>query len=636
MDHLTPQDPTSIGEYRLLGLLGEGGMGRVYLARSGSGRTVAVKVVHAEFARLPEFRRRFALEVDAARRVGGTWTAPVLDADTEAPTPWVATGYVPGPDLHAVVAQDYGPLPEHSVRVLANRLAQALQAIHGAGLIHRDLKPSNVLVTVDGPRVIDFGIARALETVTGDDLRTRTGMVIGSPGFMSPEQVRGLKLTPASDVFCLGSVLAYVSTGRQPFGTADSGAHALLFRVAEEEPDLDGVPEGLLGLVRQCLAKDPAQRPTPEEVAARTVTDRGGPWLPGEVLEQLGRHAARLLDLDHPGARAAPVPPVPPARPSVTPTPTAVDPPSSPPPGFGPAPGVEPTTQPAPRTAPSARPAPPRRRRAAVIGAVALVASGVVVSVARPWENDGKEGTSDSAGSVPQAFLGAWEGEVENDGGLARIEVTKGEGGGPVARIYLTTSDDQCFRTSDWVVSSGPAGGSGLKRLTLGEALSGSTDVGGCSAIPEHTLKTRPDGKLDWSTKGGGYSAVLKKERLTDKPVPKAFLGTWRDENEDIGQGRRITFTQGPFGSAVVHWTSSDAKNPKTRCEWKAELTSVRGKQLSHGPIVLDSAKSGSTCEKGADSITYTALGPDKLEMRPLSGTGQGSGAPTYLERVDR
>lgn len=628
MDHLTPQDPSSIGEYRLLGLLGEGGMGRVYLARSGSGRTVAVKVVHAEFAQHPEFRRRFALEVDAARRVGGTWTAPVLDADTEAGTPWVATGYVPGPDLHAVVAKDYGPLPEHSVRVLANRLAHALEAIHGAGLIHRDLKPSNVLVTVDGPRVIDFGIARALETVTGDDLRTRTGMVIGSPGFMSPEQVRGLKLTPASDVFCLGSVLAYVATGRQPFGTADSGAHALLFRVAEEEPDLNGAPEGMLDLVRQCLAKDPAQRPTPEQVAARTVTDRDGPWLPGEVLERLGRHAARLLDLD-PGARATPVPPAMPARPAVTPTPTAVDPPSSPPPGFGPAPST---------TAPSAKPATRRRNRAAVLGAVALVVSGVIVSVAHPWQGGGKK-KEETPDYVPQAFLGAWEGEVTGDGGLARIEVTKGKGDGPIARIYLTTSDDQCFRRSDWVVASGPGSSSGLKKLTLGEALAGSTDVGGCSAIPEHTLETRPDGKLAWATKDGRYSAVLTKEKLTDKPVPKAFLGTWRDENEDVGHGRRITFAQGPFGTAVVHWTSSDAKSPKTprtRCEWKAKLASVRGQQLSHGPAVLDTAKSDSTCEKGADSLTYVSLGPDKLEMRGLSGTGQGSGAPMYLKRVDR
>ncbi|MGW7308799.1 serine/threonine-protein kinase, partial [Streptomyces sp. NPDC054835] len=298
MDQLTAEDPPRIGPYRLIARLGAGGMGRVYLARSEGGRTVAVKVVQAEFAQHAEFRARFAREVTAAKRVGGSWTAAVLDTDTDAETPWVATQYIPGPDLHAVVAEQHGPLPEQSVRVMANRLALALQAIHDAGLVHRDLKPSNVLVTVDGPRVIDFGIARALDSISGDSLQTRTGMVIGSPGFMSPEQVRGLHVTPASDVFSLGSVLAYAATGRQPFGATGNGLHAQLFRVAEEEPDLDGLPEALLGLVRACLQKDPTQRPTPEQVAARTATEGADEWLPGALLGQLGRHAAQLLDFD--------------------------------------------------------------------------------------------------------------------------------------------------------------------------------------------------------------------------------------------------------------------------------------------------------------------------------------------------
>ncbi|MDQ1036910.1 serine/threonine protein kinase [Streptomyces sp. V3I8] len=163
MDGLAPDDPGWIGNYRLLGRLGEGGMGRVYLARSDRGRTVAVKVVQEQLARRPDFRRRFAQEVKAAQRVGGEWTAPVLDADTEAATPWVATGYVAGPSLAEVVDKQYGPLPPNSVRTLGLGLVRALQAIHAAGLVHRDLKPSNVLVTIDGPRVIDFGIARALD-----------------------------------------------------------------------------------------------------------------------------------------------------------------------------------------------------------------------------------------------------------------------------------------------------------------------------------------------------------------------------------------------------------------------------------------------------------------------------------------
>ncbi|MFF4570611.1 MDR family MFS transporter [Streptomyces sp. NPDC001410] len=296
MDQLIAGDPSRIGPYRLIARLGEGGMGLVYLGRSEAGRTVAVKVVQAEYAGHPEFRRRFAREVASARRVGGSWTADVLDADPEAAVPWVATQYIPGPDLHSVVAKDFGPLPEHSVHALANRLALALRAVHEAGLIHRDLKPSNVLVTVDGPRVIDFGIARAMDSLAGDSLHTRTGMLIGSPGFMSPEQVRGLELTPASDVFCLGAVLVYAATGRLLFGATETGLNAHLFRVAEEEADLTGVPEPLVDLVRACLEKDPAQRPTPEQVAERTVTDEAEEWLPGAVLAQLGRHAARLLD----------------------------------------------------------------------------------------------------------------------------------------------------------------------------------------------------------------------------------------------------------------------------------------------------------------------------------------------------
>ncbi|WP_330330169.1 bifunctional serine/threonine protein kinase/MFS transporter [Streptomyces sp. NBC_00536] len=298
MDSLTVEDPTYIGPYRLIARLGAGGMGLVYLGRDEVGRTVAVKVVQAEYAAHPEFRKRFAREVAAARRVGGSWTADVLDADTDAgvAVPWVATQYIAGPDLTTVVARDFGPLPEHSVRVLANRLALALQAVHAAGLIHRDLKPSNVLVTVDGPRVIDFGIARAMDSLSGDSLHTRTGMLIGSPGFMSPEQVRGLPLTPASDVFCLGAVLVYAATGRLLFGATDTGLNAHLFRIAEEDPDLTGVPDSLLPLVRACLAKDPAQRPTPAQIAEHTAGDGGGVWLPGEVLAQLGRHAAQLLD----------------------------------------------------------------------------------------------------------------------------------------------------------------------------------------------------------------------------------------------------------------------------------------------------------------------------------------------------
>ncbi|MFF1297599.1 MULTISPECIES: serine/threonine-protein kinase [unclassified Streptomyces] len=306
MESLGAGDPQRIGAYRLLARLGAGGMGQVYLARSDRGRTVAVKLVREELAAQEEFRARFRQEVRAARQVGGYWTAPVLDADTEADVPWVATGYVAGPSLQQVVGHDHGALPERSVKILAAGLAHALEDIHAAGIVHRDLKPSNVLVTIDGPRVIDFGIARALETVTDGGL-TRTGALVGSPGFMAPEQVRGDRITPACDVFCLGSVLAYAATGKLPFGAGGSGVHALMFRIAQEEPDLEGMPEGIAELVRDCLKKDPAKRPTLDQVLERTgaedtVSDGRSrdPWLPSALVAQLGRHAVQLLDAEDP------------------------------------------------------------------------------------------------------------------------------------------------------------------------------------------------------------------------------------------------------------------------------------------------------------------------------------------------
>ncbi|WP_046777812.1 serine/threonine-protein kinase [Streptomyces yangpuensis] len=323
MEQLQPYDPHRIGPYRLLSRLGAGGMGQVYLARSDRGRTVAVKLVHHELAAHEEFRIRFRQEVAAARRVGGEWTAPVLDADTEAATPWFATGYVAGPSLRRVVAHDMGPLPGRSLPILAAGLAHALLDIHRAGIVHRDLKPSNVLITLDGPRVIDFGIARA--PAGYDAGLTRAGEIIGSPGFMAPEQIRGEPVTAACDVFCLGAVLAYAATGRLPFGDAEQlsdaaqpgGLAALLLRSTETEPDLAGVPGELLDLVRDCLHRDPGVRPGPAEVLARvgaddTVADGRAlePWLPAPLVARLGRHAVQLLDREDAGPdRAVPTPP---------------------------------------------------------------------------------------------------------------------------------------------------------------------------------------------------------------------------------------------------------------------------------------------------------------------------------------
>ncbi|NUS53686.1 MAG: serine/threonine protein kinase [Streptomycetaceae bacterium] len=215
MEQLKAGDPERVGPYTLLGRLGAGGMGAVYLGRSGAGRTVAVKVVIAELARDEGFRARFRAEVAAARSVRGAFTAPVVDADPDADPPWMATAFVPGVPLSAAVAT-YGPLPERAVSALAAGIAEALLSVHAAGLVHRDLKPGNVLLAADGPHVIDFGIARAVDAAAAF---TATGTVVGSPAFMSPEQALGGQVTPASDVFSLGGTLVYAATGRAPFGT---------------------------------------------------------------------------------------------------------------------------------------------------------------------------------------------------------------------------------------------------------------------------------------------------------------------------------------------------------------------------------------------------------------------------------
>ncbi|MEU3504933.1 serine/threonine-protein kinase, partial [Streptomyces hundungensis] len=310
MQPLEAGEPRTIGAYRLLGRLGAGGMGRVYLGRSAGGRTVAVKVVHPHFALDEQFRARFRHEVEAARRVGGRWTAPVLDADPDAPVPWVATGYVAGPSLTQAVL-DRGPLPERSVRVLGAGLAEALAAVHALGLVHRDVKPSNVLLTLDGPRLIDFGIARATE---GTASLTATGVSIGSPGYMAPEQILSRQVTGAADVFSLGAVLAYAATGRPPF-PGDSSA-ALLYKVVHESAELGaGLTGELRDAVAGCLAKDPAARPSPTALAARLAPAGaaalvGEGWLPGPLVEEVSRSAVRLLDLEpeEPVTGSGPIP----------------------------------------------------------------------------------------------------------------------------------------------------------------------------------------------------------------------------------------------------------------------------------------------------------------------------------------
>ncbi|MEV0778116.1 serine/threonine-protein kinase [Streptomyces sp. NPDC050428] len=289
---LEAEDPGQAGPYRIVGRLGSGGMGRVYLARSPGGRTVAVKIVREELAEDPTFRRRFVREVRAARRVTGFFTAAVLDAAPEADPPWLATAYVPGLSLTEAVTT-HGPWPEKPVLELGTALAEALEGIHRAEVVHRDLKPSNVLLADDGPRVIDFGISVAAE----DTRLTLTGTTLGTPGYMPPEQLVGEDVGPAGDVFALGAVLAYTATGTRPF--AGGSAHGVNYRVVHEEPDLRRVPARLATVVARCLAKKARHRPSVPELieelgqfseAGRTAGGfTGDGWLPAPVATEITR-----------------------------------------------------------------------------------------------------------------------------------------------------------------------------------------------------------------------------------------------------------------------------------------------------------------------------------------------------------
>ncbi|WP_406153441.1 serine/threonine-protein kinase [Streptomyces anulatus] len=310
---LLPGDPERLGSIRLLGRLGAGGMGTVYLGRTPGGLTVAVKTVHEHLAADPHFRERFRREAAAARAVTGAHTAAVLDADPESSRPWLATAYLPGVTLrHAVAAT--GPLEPSAVRSLGAALAEALEAVHRAGLVHRDLKPSNVLITADGPRVIDFGIARAIS----DRGLTGAGDVIGTPGFIAPEQITGAiatgaavtrgAVTGAADVFALGAVLVFAATGGSPFGSATPAV--LLYRAVHEDPDLSGVPDGVREVVTACLEKDPGLRPTVDQVLRATADPHPALWWRTEPLRSLVLGEAAEQPAEEPaatpGPRAAP------------------------------------------------------------------------------------------------------------------------------------------------------------------------------------------------------------------------------------------------------------------------------------------------------------------------------------------
>ncbi|GHJ35671.1 bifunctional serine/threonine-protein kinase/ABC transporter substrate-binding protein [Streptomyces sp. TS71-3] len=296
MEPLLPSDPAWLGEHRPLRQLGAGGMGVVYLARAASGELAAVKVIQPEYAGEPEFRARFRREAAAARRVDSPWVVRVTGADPEASAPWLATAFVPGPSLAEAVAS-CGALPVPAVRVLGGVLGRALAAVHAVDLVHRDVKPGNVLLALEGPRLIDFGIARS--TSADQTPLTSPDVVVGTPGFLSPEQARAGRAGPASDVFALGCVLAFAATGRPPFGTGT--ANAVMYRTVHGRPDLDGITDApLRALLLRCLDKDAAARPPAAEAAGALAADEPAgsvDWLPDPVVRMVADRSAELLEL---------------------------------------------------------------------------------------------------------------------------------------------------------------------------------------------------------------------------------------------------------------------------------------------------------------------------------------------------
>ncbi|MFE9564190.1 serine/threonine-protein kinase [Streptomyces sp. NPDC006487] len=552
MEQLHSRDAEHIGPYRLLARLGTGGMGQVYLGRAeehdpgtvtGTGtspgaatrtgtrtrpragtRTAAVKLIHPHLAAHPDFRTRFRREADAVRLVGGDWTVAVLDADPDAEIPWLATAYIAGPSLRQAVGRDFGPLPAGSVRVLGEGLSYALQDIHRAGLVHRDLKPGNILLTADGPRVIDFGIARALGA-TADPALTQTGELLGSPGFLAPEQIKGTPVTPACDVFGLGSVLAYAATGRLPFGDPDQpgGIAALLLRVTEAEPDLAGVPADLRDLVRDCLHKDPTARPAPAEILDRLAAgrkDTPGSWLPAPLVVRLGQHAIALLDRVDAGPDRPERAVVPAQRTTEEPGRSAPSP--APAPTLTPVPGTDPDPDPDADPVPGTSPFAGARSRPAAFSTALLVAVAAVVAVAAggtvytvmsgsgdgstrsrpgaaPAGSSGPRSTGDATGAgttpspsvtpatLPEAYAGTWRTTYGDQSW--QLTLAPGTTGSPVMSLTLRAPGLSCAWTAP--LRSATTDSVGLDPSTV---ISGAPPS--CSPGGRSTLRLLPNGNL--------------------------------------------------------------------------------------------------------------------------------------------
>ncbi|AUH43102.1 WD40 repeat domain-containing serine/threonine protein kinase [Streptomyces sp. CMB-StM0423] len=459
---LGASDPAVAGPYQLEAVLGAGGMGRVYLGRTPAGSAVAVKLVHREYAGDAAFRKRFAQEVAAARRVQGLYTVPVVDADLRADEPWLATAYVPGPSLQHAVAES-GPLPADAALALIARVAEALQSIHAADVIHRDLKPSNILLTADGPKVIDFGIARAADLTAV----TATGVRTGTPAYMAPEYIRGHTVAEAGDIFALGGVAHFAATGGHAFGGGTD--HGVVYRILEQEPDLGGSPEPVRAVAAACLAKDPERRPTPAEVIGmcrRAAGDGGGSG--GGA-----GHPATVVDVPPPRT-------VPDAHDQAAPGPYALTrtaAPAAPSSPSAPGPGPRPETA-------TGTFGPP----ALLLGGVAAVVLVIVlVAVLLP-----------SSGSDKQQQSSSPYGSYEPTGGLAFPARAPGPAGidfSPDGRTLVTGGDDGKIRF--WDVASRKQSDAVTQKNTVSNYVPGVVSV-----------EFSPDGKLLATGTGTGGTGL--------------------------------------------------------------------------------------------------------------------------------
>ncbi|MFJ4739857.1 serine/threonine-protein kinase [Streptomyces sp. NPDC088775] len=595
MQPLEAGEPLTIGAYRLLGRLGAGGMGRVYLGRSAGGRTVAVKVVHPHFALDEQFRARFRREVDSARRIGAQWTAPVLDADPDAPIPWVATGYVAGPALSAAVAE-HGPLPENAVRTLGAGLGEALAAVHAQGVIHRDVKPSNVLLALDGPRLIDFGIAHAMGATAS---LTSTGVSVGSPGYMAPEQIRGVDMSGAADVFSLGAVLAYAATGAAPF-LGDSSA-VLLYKVVHEEPELGELAGDLLEVVAGCLEKEPADRPTPMELARRLAPGGAAAlvaagWLPGPLVREVSRTAVALLDLE-------------------------------------------------PQDAP--------------------VQSGPVPFSGAAWDaSDAGGGYGPSGGvgggfgSPPEPFRTHDPTRLSHPGVLPSWPATAGTAGAPGASGPSSRADASGLpgpRTSDPRFSVTVGAGPGQDRpdadrgrqlsCTVALAVAGAlaaVTVGGAflfDLMPGGGTRNNADGNVGSTppaaTPSGGPSKPTESgtagpERITE--LPKEFIGTWKGPVTEKTTGEphgtlTAVFTAGRTGTDVVRMnTEITGLGITVSCNSVARLTSGTAEELTlHERTDPDRPSTPGLCTSTTTDVHFTRATDGTLRFRSEE---RGAGLP--------